>query len=191
MKRSLSAALAAFFVGFGAVSPGLAQSALIPETLEEQRLLGSGDEDARARDLLPFSRSFGVSGSVAGSLAESTAAAGVPAAAMLEAVRAFEREPQQGDAFYVRWERTYNVEGQSIGIGKVLWAELRTEAGGTIAIHRFRPSEGPETFWLSGGEAATPPAIALPLDDVNISSRFGIRADPLARAAATGETKGP
>src|SRR5215211_1589399 len=114
MKRSLSAALAVFFVGFGAVSPGLAQSALIPETIEEQRLLGSGDEDARARDLLPFTRSFGASGSVTGSLAESTAAAGVPAAAMLEAARAFEREPQQGDAFYVRWQQTYNVEGQPI-----------------------------------------------------------------------------
>jgi murein DD-endopeptidase MepM/ murein hydrolase activator NlpD len=187
MKLSPRAALAAFFLSLCATSPGIAQSASTAEaTIEEHRLLGSADEEARERELLPFTRSFGASGLVAGSLAESAAAARVPPAAMIEALRAFDREPEDGEAFYVRWEQAYSVDGHPIGIGKVLWAELRTEAGATIAIHRFRPSQGPETFWRSSGAAATPPAIALPLDDLTVSSRFGIRPDPLARSASSG-----
>jgi len=189
-----SAALAAFFLSLGAQSPGFAQQpAPTSEAIvAEERLLGSADEDARARDLLPFTRSFGVSGQVKGSFADSTAAAGVPPAAMLEALRAFDRdapdrhEPQDGDSFYVRWEQTYNIDGQPIGIGHVLWAELKTQAGDTTAIHRFRPRAGGEAFFLTSGEAAVPPAIAVPVEEVNVSSRFGPRTDPMARSAASG-----
>ena len=135
-------------MALGSVSPGIAQTEQTSEAiLSTERLLGSGDEEARAQALLPFTRSLSASGAVVGSLAESTAAAGVPAAAMLEALRALEgatdpREPQDGDAFYVRWEQTYTVDGHPIGVGRVLWMELRTPAGATIAIHRFRPREG-------------------------------------------------
>ena len=180
------AALAAF-LWLGAVSPGIAQSAQTAEAIfAEERLLGSGDEEARAQALLPFTRSLSVSSIVAGSLAESTATAGVPASAMLEALRAFDgaigpRQPQDGDAFFVRWEQTYSIEDHPIGVARVLWAELRMAAGGTVAIHRFRPREGGEQFFLTSGEAATQPSIALPLDEVNVSSRFGRRPDPLAR----------
>src|SRR5207342_816285 len=96
-------------------------------------------------------------------------------AAMLEALRAFDRdapdrhEPQDGDSFYVRWEQTYNIDGQPIGIGHVLWAELKTQAGDTTAIHRFRPRAGGEAFFLTSGEAAVPPAIAVPVEEVNVS----------------------
>src|SRR5688572_25670631 len=116
------------------MSPGFAQTPQTAEptlevsTLEEERLLGTADEDARARDLLPFSREFGASGVVAGSLADSIRSAGVPPAAMVDALRAFDgaADPQDGDAFYVRWEQTYAIEGHPIGVGKVLWGELRT-----------------------------------------------------------------
>lgn len=179
-------------MSLGTVSPGIAQTEQTSEaTTEAERLLGSDDEEARAQALLPFTRSLSASGAVVGSLAESAAAAGVPAATMLDALRALEgatdpREPQEGDAFYVRWEQTYTVDGDPIGVGRVLWMELRTPAGATIAIHRFRPREGAEQFFLTSGLAATPPAIALPTDEVIVSSRFGIRPDPLARRAAHG-----
>lgn len=183
------AALAAL-LSLGTVSPGIAQPAQTAEaTFAEERLLGSGDEEARAQALLPFSRSLSVGGIVAGSLARSTAAAGVPPAAMLEALRALDgalvpRRPQDGDAFFVRWEQTYSIEDRPIGVARVLWAELRMANGSTFAVHRFRPREGSEQFFLTSGEAATPPAIALPLDEVNVSSRFGRRADPFARSSA-------
>jgi murein DD-endopeptidase MepM/ murein hydrolase activator NlpD len=194
---SLTAALAAF-VWLGAVSPGVAQTTgqISDAAMEEERLLGTSDEEARAQELLPFTRSFGVGGVVAGSLAQSTAAAGVPPAAMLEALLAFDgatgqREAQDGDSFYVRWQQTYSIEGHPIGIGRVLWAELQTATSGTIAIHRFKPREGGEQFFLATGEAATMPTLALPLDDLTVSSRFGIRADPLARPAASRGAMGP
>jgi murein DD-endopeptidase MepM/ murein hydrolase activator NlpD len=193
---SLTAALAAIFLSLGTASPGLAQSAQSAEaTVSEERLLGSADEDTRAQELLPFTRSLSTSGIVAGSLAESTAAAGVPPAAMLEALRAFDgatgpREPQDGDAFYVRWEQAYSAAGPAIGVGRVLWAELQMADGSTFTVHRFRPREGGERFFLVSGEAATTPAMALPVDDLTISSRFGYRSDPLARSAVSGAGMG-
>jgi murein DD-endopeptidase MepM/ murein hydrolase activator NlpD len=189
------AALAAF-LWLGAISPGNAQSAPIPEAaIAAERLLGAPDEEAQAQALLPFTRSLSARGTVTGSLAASTAAAGVPPAAMLAALRAFDgatgpRTPQDGDAFFVRWDQTYSIEGNPIGVGRVLWAELRTTDGNTVAIHRFRPREGGEQFFLTSGEAATPPAIALPLEEVNISSRFGRRPDPLARSSVIGASTG-
>jgi len=49
----------------GALAPAGAQSGT--EALQaEQRLLGSADEEARAQALLPFTRTYAVSGVVAG-----------------------------------------------------------------------------------------------------------------------------
>jgi murein DD-endopeptidase MepM/ murein hydrolase activator NlpD len=176
------AALAAFFVGLGAL-PGKAQSADSSEaTMAAERLLGSSDEQARDPALLPFTRSFGTHGVVAGTLADSVAAAGVPRALMVEALHALDDAhctPQAGDTFYVRWEQTYVIEGQPIGVGRVLWLELAT-ATGTVALHRYRPREGGEKFFLLSGEAATTPELALPIDDLTVSSRFGPRPDPMA-----------
>ena len=128
---------------------------------------------------------------MSGSLADSVAAVGVPRAAMLDALRAFDgasgpSPPQDGDTFYVRWEQTYAVEGNPIGVGRVLWLELQRSSGVTLAIHRFRPREGGEQFFLTDGEAAMPPAVALPIDEVVISSRFGIRRDPLTARSSGG-----
>jgi len=154
-------------------------------TPEETRLLGSDREEGQFQSYMPFARTLAASGIVQGSLGASTEAAGVPSAAMLEALDAFgaaidlERELRDGDRFYVRYERTYTAEGNPVGVGRVLWAELRTEAKGTLAIHRFRPLKASvDSFWLSTGQAATPPGIRLPLETITVSSGFGMRADP-------------
>jgi len=172
------AALAALFCS-GIVSPALAVSP------EEARLLGSDREEAQYQSYMPFTRVFGAIGVVSGSFAESAAEAGVPAAAMVEALAALgttidlERDVRKGDRFYVRYERTFTAVGNPIGIGKVLWAELRTGAKGTIAIHRFRTGKPAiERFFLSNGQAAAAPEIRLPLQNVVVSSGFGLRADP-------------
>src|SRR5690349_16748478 len=54
-------------------------------TPDEIRLLGSDQGDAQYQSLMPFTRSLAASGVVQGSLADSTAEAGVPPAAMVEA----------------------------------------------------------------------------------------------------------
>jgi len=159
-------------------------SATIVARADEERLLGRADGDDEQRDLLPFTRQIAVSGLITGSLEVSTADAGVPASVMLEAMQAFAtsidlgREVRDGDRFYVRYEQTFTVEGAPIGVGRVMWAELRTAAKGTIAIHRFRTRDKAEHFWLASGQAATPSLIRLPLEIVSISSGFGLRADP-------------
>jgi len=172
------AALAALLC-FGIVSPALAVSP------EETRLLGSDQEEAQYQGYLPFTRAFGASGVVSGSLAGSAAEAGVPAAALVEALAALgtaidlERDVRKGDAFYVRYERTYTAVGDPVGVGRVLWAELRTAAKGTVAIHRFRTGKpAVERFYLSGGQVAASPEIRLPLQTITVSSGFGLRADP-------------
>ena len=140
---------------------------------------------ADAQSCLPFTRQLGASGIVNGALADSTAAAGVPAPAMDEATRALatvldlERDLRDDDRFYVRWEQTFTLDEQPIGTPRVLWIELRTKARGTIALHRFRPRGGDEQFFKADGKAAAPPDIRLPLDLVKISSGYGLRADPL------------
>ncbi|MCW5734452.1 MAG: M23 family metallopeptidase [Enhydrobacter sp.] len=191
IKLSPLAACAAS-LWLGIASPGVAQPAETAEAIiAEEQLLGAADEDARARALLPFSRSLSASGVVTGSLGDAAATEGIPASAMLEALRALDaaiapREPRDGDRFSVRWEQSYSVEGNPIGVGRVLWAQLDLSDGDTVAIHRFRPQFGEEQFFLANGEAAAPSAITLPLDDLNITSRFGRRVDPVAKGSAMG-----
>jgi murein DD-endopeptidase MepM/ murein hydrolase activator NlpD len=175
----------------GAASSAQAQSEEIEATSAEQRLLGSADEDARAEALLPFSRTYGVSGVVTGSLADSAHRVGVPRAALLAAMRAWDAAvdvpaPQDGDRFYVSWQQAFTVEGNPIGIGRVQWMELRPASGNTAAIHRFRPHEGGEEFFLTSGQAAKPPALALPVAQVTVSSPFGLRGNPFANGEAMG-----
>src|SRR4029077_14896116 len=140
---------------------------------------------------------IGAGGVVAQSFDASLAEAGVPAVTMLEARQALAtaidlgRDVGAGDRFYVRYQQTFTAEGTPIGVGRVLWAELRTKAKGTIALHRFRPQGGAERLWLANGEAATPPSMRLPLDTMTVSSAYGLRADPLDKPAGTALAMGP
>jgi murein DD-endopeptidase MepM/ murein hydrolase activator NlpD len=188
MGRGFGAGLALCFLSLGLTAPAIAG---VPDPVDEatvaaERLLGGADEEAQARAILPFTRQLTASGSVTGSLADSIAAAGVPAATALEVLRAvgtaldFERDLRNGDRFQMHYEQTFALAGQPIGVGRALWLELRTKAKGTIAVHRFRTRDGIEQFWLaSNGQAAARPPLRLPLDTVSVSSGFGWRADPL------------
>ena len=151
---------------------------------EEDRLLGDGKDEERLKAYLPFQRQRGINGVVVGSsLADSAAAAGVPAPAMIEALEALalavdlDNALRDGDKFYVRYEQTFTADGAPLDVGRVMWMELRT-AKGTVSIHRFHTRDNGERFWMASGQAATPPSIRLPLDTISISSGFGLRADP-------------
>ena len=109
----------------------------------------------------------------------------MPPAAMVEALHALataidpERDVKGGDLFWVHYEQEYTVEGNPIGIGRVLWAELRTAAKGTVAIHRFRTGKSTaEPFWLATGQSTETASVRLPLNRIASSSGFGLRADP-------------
>jgi murein DD-endopeptidase MepM/ murein hydrolase activator NlpD len=201
MIATIRQAALATVIGAAALGSALCSTA-IAAAPEEERLLGSDRDDARFADYLPFSRSIGVSGVIKGSLAESTAAAGVPPAAMLEALDAFttaidlQRDLKDGDKFYVRYERTFTIEGNPIGTGRVLWAELRTQSKGALTIHRFRANKtDPETFFFANGQGTQAAQIHMPLMSIAVSSGFGLRADPFdqpwARTVPMGPIAGP
>jgi murein DD-endopeptidase MepM/ murein hydrolase activator NlpD len=184
-RVSLVATFAASLV-LGPSAMGVAADDERPEQARaaEQRLLGSDDEAARFAACQPFTREIAGEGAVEESFDASLTDAGVPAAARLEVRRALAasidlgREVAAGDRFYVRYEQTFTALGAPVGVARVVWAELVTRARGPLAIHRFRPPGGVERFWLANGEAATAPAMRLPLDAVTVSSAFGMRADP-------------
>jgi murein DD-endopeptidase MepM/ murein hydrolase activator NlpD len=186
MKRaSLAAAFAAsMIVGYASFDVAAQDNHPDEAAIAEQRLLGCDDEDERFAAYQPFTREIGVEGIVQDSLDPALQNAGVPAADMLEARQALgtaldlDRDVQRGDRLYVRYEHAFTAEGAAIGVGRVLWAELRTKAKGTVAVHRFRTRDHVERFYLANGQAATPTSMRLPLDVISISSGFGLRADP-------------
>jgi murein DD-endopeptidase MepM/ murein hydrolase activator NlpD len=165
---------------------------------EEERLLGCGCEEAQLQSYLPFTRQIGVSGVVEGGLGPSAAEAGVPPAAMLEVLNAFataidlDRDVRDGDKFYVRYERAFTAAGAPLDVGRVLWAEVKTAAKGTLAMHRFRPANAArETFWLASGQGTSPPELEMPLASITVTSGFGMRADPLDQPMGRGLAMGP
>src|SRR3954471_17810948 len=80
-----------------------------------ERLLGSDSDEARWRSYLPFTRKLHAWGVVVDSLAASTQAAGVPPAAMIEALQALgtaidpQRDVKAGDLFWVNYEQEYTA----------------------------------------------------------------------------------
>lgn len=194
VKASWAAVAAAFCCVSGpafGVTPGEAVAAV-------DRVLGPDNEAEQKARYLTFTRRLNASGVVAGSLADSTAAAGVPPSAMLEALRALgtaldlERDVKDGDRFWVRYEQAYTIENNPVGVGRVLWAELRSKTKGTIAIHRFAAGQGQrEAFWLATGHATESSDIRLPLDTISISSGFGMRVDPFDQPNVARSATGP
>ena len=184
MKKVCWAALAALCSIASPVWASTAEQALH----EEEKMLGSANEQAQAESYLPYTRKLHAAGIVEGPLAESARAAGIPAVAALELVRAFsgaidlDEDLINGDSFSVAYRQEYTVAGNAIGVPQVVFAELRTAARGTLSVHRFRPSPNkPEKLWLASGQAAGPTALRWPVDEINISSGFGLRSNPMAK----------
>jgi murein DD-endopeptidase MepM/ murein hydrolase activator NlpD len=185
---ALAAALCCFASPGEAAPPDEAQVAT-------ERLLGNDSEQAQS-SYLPFTRKLHAWGVVVGSLTASTEAAGVPPAAMTEALQALataidsERDVKGGDLFWVQYEQEYTAEGDLIGTGRVLWAELRTAAKGTVAIHRFRIGKSSaEPFWLATGHSTETASVHMPLNRSRITSGFGLRADPFGQPMSAARTK--
>src|SRR5437867_4068280 len=107
-KASLTAAfVASLSLSLGSTSVCSAADALLEEArIAEEGLLGAADEDARYLANQPFTREIAVSFVVSTSLDAALADAAVPAANMLEALRAFgatvnlEGDVKPGDRFH-------------------------------------------------------------------------------------------
>ena len=192
MIKQTCTALAAALCCFAAPAEGVSPDEVHVAT---KRLL-TNDSDQEQTSYLPFTRKLHAWGVVVGSLTASMEAAGVPSAAMTEALQALataidlERDVKGGDLFWVQYEQEYTVEGDLIGAGRVLWAELRTAAKGTVAIHRFRIGKSSvEPFWLATGHSTETASLHMPFNRSRITSGFGLRADPFDQPMSAARTR--
>lgn len=149
------------------------------------RRLDNGDFDAQERIYKVITKLMRATGVVKGSLRASTDAAGVPPAAMNEALRAFaydldlQRDVKAGDRFTVLLEQAFTSDGRQVGHGRIIWAELKLANKRTAAVHRFRPERGADQYWLPNGESVVKSLIRTPMDLRRVSSRFGMREHPI------------
>ena len=134
-KRSVGALLASFLVLGLTAANAAAQTCPVAA------------EDAEAEACPSFTRQLGIGGTITSTFADATAAAGVPAAAILQAAAALrtavdlESDLHDGDHFYLRWEQPFTLDGQPTGDSRLVWAELRTKAKGTIVAQRLKPPD--------------------------------------------------
>ena len=102
-----------------------------------------------------------------------------------------DRDLHDGDHFYLRWEQPFTLDGQPTGDSRLVWAELRTRAKGTIVVQRLRPRDGEEQLFFAGGQAAAPPRIRMPLEVMQVTSGYGLRRDPLDQPVVVVEQPPP
>ncbi len=183
-KASLAAAFAAS-LSLSSMSPSFAEDASAAEArVAEEQILGAADEESRFLAYQPFTREIATDIVVAGSLDEALAGSGVPMVVLLEAVNALRatvntsRDVKPGDRLHVRYEQTFTAEGAPVGVGRVIWAELKLASRGPVVVQRFRTHDKIERLWFANGLSATPPSMRMPLEVISVSSGFGLRADP-------------
>jgi len=125
-------------------------------------------------------------GTVDGSLIASADAAGVPRPALAEMVRAFswdvnfQHDMKAGDRFAVLIEQSWTTDGKLVDSGRVLWAEVTTDAGQqTYSVYRFKPRGGADSFFYGDGQSVVRALLRTPLNLSRISSHFGMRRHPV------------
>ena len=125
-------------------------------------------------------------GTVDGSLIASADTAGVPRPALAEMVRAFswdvnfQHDMKAGDRFAVLIEQSWTTDGKLVDSGRVLWAELTTDAGQqTYSVYRFKPRGGTDSFYYGDGQSVVKALLRTPLNLSRVSSHFGMRRHPV------------
>lgn len=138
-------------------------------------------EEIRApqRRLLAMAR-----GEVDGGLFPAMTEAGLPPGLALSLIRAlghevdFQRELQPGDRFSVLFERFRDDEGDLLGHGRVLQAELLL-SGRRLAIWRHEAADGSSDWFDAEGRSLRRAFLRTPLDGARVSSGFGMRSHPV------------
>ncbi len=118
------------------------------------------------------------------SLFEAGLAAGVPAAVMIDLIRAysyevdFQRDIRKGDRFEVMFERLYDNDRGLAYTGDLLYAAL-TLGRTTLEIYRHQPAGGEADYFNGRGESIRKDLLRTPIDGARISSRYGKRKHPI------------
>ena len=110
--------------------------------------------------------------------------AGVPAAVVVEMIRAysfdvdFQRDIQRDDAFEVMYERLYDSDGRHARDGDVIYAALSL-SGATLRLYRYEPRKGVAEYFNEKGESVRKALMRTPIDGARLSSRYGRRRHPI------------
>ncbi len=193
----LSVALAPVFPA-RALRPG--QEIAIRLDPEDESLIGFEIEpvpgrtiQARLRDggwdvreiLAPQQRMLArVAGTIEGGLFPAMTAAGLPPGLALSLIRAlgheidFQRDLQPGDRFMVLFERFRDEEGDILGHGRVLHAEL-VLSDRRLEIWRHTLGDGTVEWFDAQGRSVRRAFLRTPLDGARMSSGFGMRRHPI------------
>ncbi len=110
--------------------------------------------------------------------------AGIPAAVVVEMIRAysfdvdFQRDIQRNDAFDVMYERFHDSDGRLARYGNVIYAAL-TLSGATLRLYRYEPRKGVAEYFNEKGESVRKTLMRTPIDGARLSSRYGRRKHPI------------
>ena len=123
-------------------------------------------------------------GQIKNSLYVSGRKAGIPAAVLVELIRAyswdvdFQRDIRTGDKFQVMFERYMTEEGEEAYNGNILFAAL-TLSGTRNAIYLHKLKDGNTDYFNEKGQSARKALMRTPIDGARLSSGYGRRKHPI------------
>lgn len=166
--------------------PQLLEVELEPAPGRTLRATRAPDSAWRAvEDIEPRSRFLvRAQGSVDGGLFPAMTAAGLPPGLALSLVRVlghqidFQRDLRPGDRFDILFERFRATDGDLLGHGQVLHAEL-TLSGRRLAVWRYKDARGASDWYDAEGRSLRRAFLRTPLDGARVSSRYGMRSHPI------------
>ena len=90
----------------------------------------------------------------------------------------FQRDVQRGDSFAVLYERLSGEDGEHLGYGDILIAEM-TLSGKNIRLFKYQTKDGDTDFFTQKGESVRKALTLTPIDGARISSGYGRRRHPV------------
>ena len=90
----------------------------------------------------------------------------------------FQRDVQPDDRFAVMYERLSDEQGERLGVGNILIAEM-TLSGKTIRLYRHKTADGEIDYYNGKGQSARKSLTLTPIDGARISSGYGKRRHPI------------
>ena len=123
-------------------------------------------------------------GAVHSSLYDAAAEAEIPNQIFMEMVHIFsydvdfQRDVQPGNRFEVLYEAAYDMAGDFVENGPILYARL--EAGERmIELFRYKPEEGPTDHLDAHGQSVRKALLRTPINGARLSSGYGMRKHPI------------
>lgn len=90
----------------------------------------------------------------------------------------FQRDIQPGDTFHVAFEVIYDEEGEPVGEGKILSADMSIN-GRDIDLFYYTDLKGDSDYFNSDGQTVRKTLLKTPINGAVITSGYGMRVSPI------------